>query len=139
MNNGARFAEAASTFVGTPFRLHGRDPDTGLDCVGLVAASLLAIGYRPTVPRGYRLRNTSIDQWLGAAALSGFVAAAGPIRPGDLLLITPGPCQNHLMIADHDGRVIHAHAALGRVVRHANARETKPLMQWRLAPIAKDT
>lgn len=139
MNDGARLAEAASAFVGTPFRLHGRDPSTGLDCVGLVAASLSAIGHRPTVPRGYRLRNASIDQWLGAAARSGFFAAAGPIRPGDLLLLAPGPSQSHLLIVDHDDRVIHAHAGLGRVVRHVIAQETKPLMQWRLAPIAKDT
>ena len=40
--SGAALAAAAESLVGTRFRLHGRDPDTGLDCVGLLAASLAA-------------------------------------------------------------------------------------------------
>jgi hypothetical protein len=34
------------TLLGTPFRLHGRSPDIGLDCVGVVAACLFEAGYQ---------------------------------------------------------------------------------------------
>ncbi len=36
----ADLAAAALNLIGTPFRLHGRDPATGLDCVGLVAEAM---------------------------------------------------------------------------------------------------
>ncbi len=38
------FAEAAESLVGIRFRLFGRDPAYGLDCVGLVAAALARSG-----------------------------------------------------------------------------------------------
>ena len=58
--SGAALAAAAESLVGTRFRLHGRDPDTGLDCVGLLAASLAAIGRAAPLPNGYRLRARSL-------------------------------------------------------------------------------
>lgn len=114
--NGAALAAAAEGFLGTPFRLHGRDPLRGLDCVGLVAAALAAIGRPAFAPLGYRLRQAAIDGLLGAAARSGLVAAAGPARAGDVLLVRPGPAQHHLIIAATVGGFVHAHAGLGRVV-----------------------
>ena len=42
--SGEALAEAAVAFAGTRFRLHGRDPETGLDCIGLLAAALTRIG-----------------------------------------------------------------------------------------------
>ena len=38
--SGAAIAAAARALVGVPFRLQGRDPALGLDCVGLVGAAL---------------------------------------------------------------------------------------------------
>ena len=45
--SGAAIAAAARALVGVPFRLQGRDPVLGLDCVGLVGAAMRAAGYAP--------------------------------------------------------------------------------------------
>ena len=113
---GVALVEAARALVGCPFRLHGRDPATGLDCVGLVSAALEGSGTRPVVPRGYGLRNTGISQWLPLAERSGLVPASGPVHPGEVLLIALAHSQHHLVIAADAAMVIHAHAGLRRVV-----------------------
>jgi cell wall-associated NlpC family hydrolase len=138
MNRGAALAEAASGFVGVAFRLHGRDPASGLDCVGLVAASLAACGCAPMVPVGYRLRNASIAGWIGCAARSELVPVDGPPQAGDVLLTCPGPGQHHLMIADTAASAIHAHAGLGRVVRQALPDRAQLRLAWRLTQSNKD-
>lgn len=68
---GTALAAAAASFVGAPFRLHGRDPARGLDCVGLVAAALAATGRPARAPSGYRMRQARIDGLLDAARQSG--------------------------------------------------------------------
>ena len=138
-SDGERFARAAERFLGTPFRLNGRDPVAGLDCIGLVDASLRAIGRTPVSPAGYRLRNKSADPWLQHAEQSGFRPASGARTVGDLLLISPGPGQHHLVIVENDTKVIHAHAGLRRVVRHSIAFPARPLAHWRLAPRIEGT
>lgn len=125
--------EAAFTMVGTPFRLHGTDPATGLDCVGLVYASLVAMGRRAIVPRGYGLRNVAIGQWLALAKESGLEPASGPIAADEVLLVTLGYGQHHLMITRTPHEVIHAHAGLRRVVRHRLAAESAISARWRIA------
>ncbi len=132
MSRGEDLAAAAAGFVGVPFRLHGHDPRTGLDCVGLVTASLEAIGHAADPPRGYGLRNSSITNWLDHAQLSGLVVAKGSITPGDVLLVRSGPGQHHLMIAQSAASVIHAHAGLRRVVRQPLAPDQNLAAQWRL-------
>lgn len=100
---------AARALVGVRFRLHGRVPERGLDCVGLTA---LALGR--VAPEGYGLRSGDEGQareWLRVAGLRQMEEA----RPGDLLLVRPGPLQLHLMIRVPGGHV-HAHAGIGRVV-----------------------
>ena len=108
---GREVALAAQTLVGTRFRLHGRDPATGLDCVGMVAAALGA-----TAPIGYRLRNRDIAAALAFAPAAGLAEVSGPIEPGDVLLVRSGPAQHHLLVAGPNGGFIHAHAGLRRVV-----------------------
>lgn len=122
--DGARFGEASLRLVGSPFRLHGRDPATGLDCVGVVLASLQAIGrIAPATPR-YSLRNTDVDALLALLPQAGFLEAHGSARTGDLLLLKPSAGQFHLGIVSTGGGLIHAHASLGRVV------ETPPPLAW---------
>ena len=128
-----RFADQAERLEGTPFRLHGRDPNTGLDCVGLVACAMHRAGLPCQVPHGYALRNLDITTLLGCAAASGFIETAAPVSRGDLLLVKPGPAQHHLCIALGTHRIVHAHAGVGRVVVHGWP-DTWPVLRcWRLA------
>lgn len=129
---GVRLVEAARKFVGTPFRLHGRDPARGLDCIGLVHAALIAIGRQPIPPQGYHLRNLDASRWFGFAQASGLATASGEIRPGDVVLLRPGPAQQHLVIAEDRSSAIHAHAGLRRVVCQPMHFPADPLAHWRL-------
>ncbi len=126
------FATAAQALAGTRFRLHGRHRETGLDCIGLVGAALADCGRTVRYPHGYRLRNADIARWLGFAAGNGLHCCAEPIRRGDVLLTRPGPAQHHLLVALGDGRFVHAHAGLRRVVIQQLVPPDPILVQWRL-------
>ena len=131
MNDGKRLARAAAGMIGAPFRLYGRDPKLGIDCVGLVAASMEAIGHPATAPANYRLRNSSIEHLLGFAQLSGFEPATGEVERGDVILTSPGPGQHHLLIAENSRSAIHAHAGLRRVVRQPLDIGSQTIARWR--------
>lgn len=142
---GQALADAATGLVGTPFRLGGRDPRIGLDCLGLLHASLVRIGHVPFDATGYRLRNVSIAGWLPLAQRNGFAEAEGIPMAGDVLLCRPGPGQHHIviwqgaagldrapLITQRVARFIHAHAGLRRIVA-APAPLPWPLAaHWRL-------
>lgn len=129
------FARRAEALVGTRFRLHGRDPATGLDCVGLVGAALATCGRRTHQPQGYRLRNDCIQGWMGFAEINGLRRCTGPVRRGDVILTRPGPAQHHLLVALGAGRFVHAHAGLRRVVTQALTLPQPPPAHWRLDPV----
>jgi cell wall-associated NlpC family hydrolase len=137
-DRGSALADAAQQLVGRRFRLHGRNPETGLDCIGLVTAALYAIGARPIAPSGYALRNLSVDHWLRHAGQSGLVASPGPARTGDVLLIALGYCQHHLAIAASDTSVVHAHASLRQVVHQPLEPTWQIVAKWRAAPLMKE-
>ncbi len=130
-------ADAALALVGCPFRLHGRDPATGLDCVGLVSAALAAVGAQPIAPTGYGLRNLDIDQWLPLAGQSGLLPASGPLGVGDVVLIALPNCQHHLVIVTDAGNVVHAHAGLRRVVRQPLDPAWRIYARWRAEPLSE--
>ncbi|RYY46820.1 MAG: peptidoglycan endopeptidase [Sphingomonadales bacterium] len=117
-------ADARAT-IGARFRLHGRDPDTGLDCIGLAAIGMGAVA----VPTGYRLRNADAAR-VGAFVAAMGLAVAADRRAGDLLLVRPGPGQLHLAIDSGDG-VIHADAVLRRVVERPGAIPWPVIGRWR--------
>lgn len=125
---GADFAGRAEALAGVRFRLHGRDPAHGLDCVGLVACALDGA----EAPAGYALRNSSIVHHLAFAKAAGFVAARGPVERGDLVLAVPGPAQHHLLVALGADRFVHAHAGLGRVVIQPGPLAWPIAAHWRL-------
>jgi len=111
MRTGEAAARAALACVGARFRPQGRDPDYGLDCVGVAA-----MAYGLDAPCDYALRGGD------PAKVAARIAAAGlerlrakEARPGDLLLIEAGPAQLHLGV--WTGRsLVQAHAGLRRVV-----------------------
>ncbi|MEL7218569.1 MAG: NlpC/P60 family protein [Pseudomonadota bacterium] len=131
-DRGTKLGAAAREFVGAPFKLHGRDPQTGLDCIGLVLVSLERSGISTKNPAGYALKNRTIGKWLAYADEAGLALVGDAIAPGDVLLVSPGPHQHHILIAQSQASAIHAHAGLRRVVEEPLARELKPLAQWRL-------
>ncbi|MGN3974446.1 NlpC/P60 family protein [Tsuneonella sp. SYSU-LHT278] len=131
--SGARLAAAAEALAGTPFRLHGRDPASGLDCVGVVAAAFAACGHSPPKLCGYGLRNTAIHRWTDLASLVGLVDAAGGAKPGDVILVRPGAGQHHLLLALDRDRFVHAHAGLRRVVIQPGPLPWPVERRWRIA------
>lgn len=102
----------AEALVGAPFRPQGRDPATGLDCVGLVAAAFGISGVR----RDYRLRGDHRAE-LEAGLLRWF-RKVRRCRAGDVLLMQAGAGQLHLGVRSRAG-FIHADARIGRVVETA--------------------
>ena len=127
-----RLARAAAALIGTPFRLHGRDPATGLDCIGLLAAAMACAGRPIALPTGYPLRLRDLAQWLPQPATLGFAEARGALRAGDVVMLQPGTAQFHLAIADRTLGWVHAHAGLRRVVRDAALPAGTIAIHWRL-------
>lgn len=132
---GLELAAAASSLVGTPYRLHGREPESGLDCVGLVLAALTLLGRSPQAISGYGLRNLDHTRFVPLFGKVGFVPSCGPIVPGDLLQVQPGPAQVHLLIANCAGGFVHAHAGLRRVVVTPGPLAWPLLAHWRLQSV----
>ena len=135
MSAGQRAVAAARGAIGARFRLHGRDPATGLDCVGLAALALAAEGFVGAVPSGYALRTGDggrVRRLLLAAGLREVTGA----RAGDLLLLRTGPGQLHFAIQT-EGGIVHADAMLRRVVERPGS--CWPVIgRWRVAGQGED-
>lgn len=126
-NRGVELAQAARGLVGVPFRMHGRNPAIGLDCIGVLSAALHASGQVVLLPSDYAMRMSNVARFTRRASEFGFVTANGPVCMGDVVLFHVGPCQFHLAIADEGGAFVHAHAGLRRVVK------SPPLTEWSIA------
>ena len=131
---GSDLASAARDLVGCRFRLHGRDPASGLDCIGVLGAALAAAGRPVTLPSGYPLRLARLDSWLPDIATCGFITAEGPAIAGDVILLQPSTGQVHLALAADGGGWVHAHAGLRRVVLTPALPQGPILHHWRLRP-----
>ena len=125
---GERVAAAALALVGAAFRLHGRDPASGLDCVGVVAAALRADGFAGEVPSGYALRGG--DPARVAARLDALLWRVDAVMAGDVLLFAVGAGQLHLAVKTAGG-IVHADAALRRVVERPGTAPWPRLGAWR--------
>ncbi len=130
--SGTALAEAAHALVGTRFRLQGRDLSTGLDCIGVLAASLDAVGKPAALPFTYRLKTLGACDAESWASASGLSQASGAVIAGDVLLAQISPCQFHLLIALGQESFVHAHAGLRGVVRHDGALPWPIAGHWRL-------
>lgn len=131
---GNDLANAAAGLIGTRFRLGGRDPAHGLDCIGLLQAALARCGRTIALPHGYALRINDLAAWLPEPDRLGFRLAEGPLQAGDVVLCQPGPAQFHLAIRAAAGGWIHAHAGLRRVVHQSELPDGPILHHWRPAP-----
>lgn len=122
-------ARAARSLVGVPFRPYGRDPASGLDCLGVLLA---ARGLPLTLPGRPPLRSRRPPATAETAAALGFEPAAGPMRAGDVVLTRPGALQHHIAIATAPDRFVHAHAGLRRVVESPLPDAWPVAGHWRL-------
>ena len=126
MSAGERAAGAASAAVGARFRLHGRERETGLDCVGVAALAMRAGGYGGEVPTGYAMRGGD-----AAALETAGLARADGTQVGDLLLMRAGPGQLHLGVRVAGG-IVHADAGLRCVVWRPGVPPWPVLGSWRV-------
>ncbi len=124
-----RLAQAALSLIGTPFRLHGRQPERGLDCVGLIAEAMRRSGHAASPPEGYSLRSISTARWLHHAEQSGLEPAGDN---GDVVLCMVNPVQPHLLVPVPGG-FVHANAGLGKVTFLPAPLPWPVALQWRLS------
>lgn len=110
MRTAADIVQAARACVGARFRIHGREPAWGLDCVGVAACA-----FSLEVPASYPVRGGTAQQIAVLIEQAGLRRHFGEPAPGDLLLVRAGPNQLHLMVRTDDG-FVHADAGLRRVV-----------------------
>ena len=117
----------ARALLGTRFRLHGRNPETGIDCVGLAA---LAADVKVTTPTGYALRGGSMAEYI--TMIDAFSERRNDrYRTGDVLLLRVAPNQFHMGIWTGES-LIHAHAGLRRVVETPGIPENEIIGTWRV-------
>ncbi|WP_144095820.1 NlpC/P60 family protein [Croceicoccus sediminis] len=131
-------ATAALELVGAPFRLRGRDPATGLDCLGVVVHVLGRIGGNACIAKAYGLRNSDIKGLLEDAEASGLVPTRGRAAPGTVVLFDLGAGQHHLAIAAGNECFVHAHAGLRKVVYGKIDPSWKTVATWRFPTRLKD-
>jgi lipoprotein Spr len=131
MTRSAEEAVAAGrALIGAPFRPQGRSVETGLDCLGVVAAA--AGADLAKTRRDYRLRDFEPEAIGRALETLGFrPAEEGPARPGDILILAPAPGRLHAAILTPGGYV-HADAGLRRVVEAPGAPPWPVISAWRL-------
>ncbi len=89
-------------FRGVPWRLGGRDPATGLDCLGFALAALGRLG-RPGEDPWRRLARAWLrGVWLPAPP-DGWARTVPPVEVGDLLV---APTGSHVAVAEAGGTVV---------------------------------
>jgi cell wall-associated NlpC family hydrolase len=132
--SGDALALAARELVGAPYRHGGRDPASGLDCLGVVAASFAAIGWPGRLPARSTLRRCDMPDAAQLASRAGLICTTGPVAAGDILLVRCSPIQLHLLIAISTDRFVHAHAGLRRVVLGPGDPTWTLAAHWRLPP-----
>jgi len=103
--------------VGSPFRHQGRDPASGLDCVGLIVFVVRTLNPGAFDYKGYK-------RIPGREAISRYAGMAGFLKKpmarmaaGDVVILRFGRYLEHAAILSDRG-IIHACEKYGRVVEH---------------------
>lgn len=130
MSARARAVAAARDAVGSRYRLHGREVEYGLDCVGLAGLAMRAAGYKGVVPSGYALRGGLAEDFLELVDKNALVRTDRP-SAGDVLLFATGPGQFHLAVKSVGG-FVHADAMLRRVIERPDPAPWPLVAAWAL-------
>lgn len=136
--SGLALADAASGLVGVPYRHNGRDPATGLDCLGVLGAALTAIGRAAPLPPRNALHRRGDPDVVAIAKACGLVDASEAVAPGNVLLVRCSPLQLHLLVAVGSDHFVHAHAGLRRVLLGPCDPAWPIVRRWQLTPSIKD-
>jgi hypothetical protein len=129
---GRAIANAALQCLGVPFRLHGRDLNKGLDCVGVALHALGAVRATSSPPNDYNLRGPgeqTIRLWAKNAGL--LPLSHHQDQPGDIVLVAPAPGQSHLLVLTGTG-FVHAHLGVRKTIAVPGAHPWPVRMRWRL-------
>ncbi len=118
----------ARACVGTQFRVQGRLPSVGLDCVGVVVCAAAAAGIRLADMADYSLRGEQARRL--AAALAGWRRVERGTA-GDVLVVAPAVGARHVGVMTAGG-LVHAHAGLRRVVEGPVDPDWRVIGLWRL-------
>ena len=124
-------AAAARDMVGARFRPQGRDPELGLDCVGLVVAALERAGVPIDARHDHPQRGgdpIAVAQRIDGAGLRRIAPVAA--GAGDILLAEAGPAQLHLAVLTTTG-FVHADAGLRRVTEVPGRPHWPVIGAWR--------
>ncbi|PCJ44599.1 MAG: hypothetical protein COA81_01465 [Alphaproteobacteria bacterium] len=108
---------AARACVGSPFRHQGRDPASGLDCVGLIVYVAKTLNPGAFDFKRYKKipGREAISRYAGMA---GFAAKSiAQMMAGDVVILRFGRYLEHAAILSDRG-IIHACEKYGRVVEH---------------------
>lgn len=111
-----RLHEAARTFIDVPFKHQGRNPEFGIDCIGLVKLSLALLGVVTPDRRNYP---RDPDGTLNDAMRSVFGPEAFGLRADDAVSIRYKGQARHVAIVGENRNgltLIHTDARIGRVV-----------------------
>ncbi len=131
VNLGARIAARAISNLGVPFRLHGRTPQSGLDCIGLLADALRSVGCARQIPADYGLRGQFDQKACAFFQTADFEPIDDALTlPGTFGLVAISTRQLHFVIYAGDG-FVHAHAGLRRVVLTPGNPPWPLLGRWR--------
>jgi cell wall-associated NlpC family hydrolase len=126
----------ARALIGVRFRLQGRDPKLGLDCIGVV---MMATGIPARrVRRNYGLYASKPNELNAQFEEAGFVRIApASAGEGDVLVVRPGPMGLHVVILTGTG-YLHADARLRKVVERPGQVPWPTLSAWRSPGDAAD-
>jgi murein DD-endopeptidase / murein LD-carboxypeptidase len=115
MSTSRDIVRAARACIGAPFRTQGRDPHTGMDCIGLVVWVGRTLNLIDHDRRDYSL--TGASDALTDELLRAGLVQTDSAQPGTVLLFRFDDQRRHLGITSDLG-VIHAHLGVRRVVEH---------------------
>lgn len=107
----------ARSCVGSPFRHQGRNPEHGLDCVGLIVyvSKMLGLGDFDLADYKKIPRRKAISRISKAAGFP--TKSKSEMMPGDVVILRIGKYLEHSAIISDRG-LIHACEKFGQVVEH---------------------
>lgn len=132
MDNAQQIITAARALVGTPYRHQGRDPQSGVDCLGLIICVAQVIGFDTKLDRQNYERFPDGEE-LRATLLASGLVEINRAEPGCLAQICFRGLSGwgqHLAVVTDAATIIHAYERkrTGRVIEESLAKWQRGLL-----------